>query len=115
MENSKDLQRVTELLEDLIAEEVVERTEEYREKASHYESTSDHYARLIRFLVEDNELDIKGKTAKALERFKRAEEGDAMNGYYQSTRYTCDREFEWRCYDEIKEICEKTIDKPIDL
>lgn len=115
MANNENLKRVSELLENLIAEEVVNRTEELREKASHFESTKDHYARLIRFLVEDNKLDIKGKTAKAFEEFKRAEKSDAMNGYYHSTPYTCDREFEWCSYDEIKEICEKTIDKPINL
>lgn len=115
MKNNENLQRVTELLEDLISEEVADRTEELREKASHFESIKDHYARLIRFLVEDNKLDIKGKTAKAFEEFKRAEESDAMNGYYHSTHYTCDREFEWCSYDEIKEICEKTIDKSVNL
>lgn len=107
MKNNENLKRVAELLESLIAEEVVDRTEELREKASDFESISSHYARLIRFLVEDNKLDISDKTAKALEALKRAEESDAMNGYYQSTSYTCNREFEWRCYDDIKEICEE--------
>lgn len=107
MKNNENLNRVSELVKNLIAEEVANRTEELREKASHFESISDHYVRLIRFLVEDNKLDIKGKTAKAFEEFKRAEESDAMNGYYQPTHYTCDREFEWCFYDEIKEICEK--------
>lgn len=107
MKNNENLNRVSELVENLITEEVANRTEELREKASHFESISGHYARLIHFLVEDNKLDISDKTAKALEAFKRAEESDAMNGYYQSTSYTCDKEFEWRCYDEIKEICEE--------
>lgn len=107
MKNNENLNRVSELVENLIAEEVANRTEELREKVSHYHTISDHYTRLIRFLVEDNKLDIKGKTAKAFEEFKRAEESDAMNGYYQSTHYTCDKEFEWCFYDEIKEICEK--------
>lgn len=107
MANNENLKRVSELLENLIAEEVIDRTEELREKASHFESTSDYYARLIRFLVKANKLDINDKTAKAFEAFKRAEESDARNGYYQSTRYTDYREFEWRSYNKIKEICEK--------
>lgn len=111
MKNSKDLQRVTELLEDLIAEEVVDRTEEYRGKASHYEYLCDHYASLIRFLVEETELDINSKTEKALEAFRRAEEGDARNGYCFATPNTNDAEIKWRCYNEIEKICEKSLDK----
>lgn len=107
MKNNENLNRVSKLVENLITEEVANRTEELKEKASHFESISDHYARLIRFLVEDNKLDIKNKAAKAFEEFKQAEESDARNGYYQSTPYTSDREFEWYCYDEIKEICKK--------
>lgn len=107
MKNNENLNRVSELVENLITEEAANRTEELREKASHFEFISDHYAGLIRLLVEDNKLDIKDKTAKAFEEFKQAEESDARNGYYHSTLYTRDKEFKWRFYNEIKEICEK--------
>lgn len=104
--NNENLTRVSELLNDLISDEVEERTSELEENLSHFKYLNARYRDLIKFLVRESKLDIPTKTAEALEEFRNAKECDDRNGYFTYTRYTNQKGYVYEQYEMIKKICD---------
>ena len=105
--NNENLKRVLNLLDDLISDEVEERTAELEKEVSHFKCSSDRYRDIIKFLVRESKLDIPAKTAEALEEFKNAKECDNRNGYSTYTSYTNRKGYVYEQYEMIKKICNR--------
>ena len=105
--NNENLKRVLNLLDDLISDEVEERTAELEKEVSHFKCSSARYKDLIKFLVRESKLDIPAKTAEALEEFKSAKECDDRNGYSAYTSYTNQKGYVYEQYEMIKKICDR--------
>ena len=105
--NNENLKRVLNLLDDLISDEVEERTAELEKEVSHFKCSSARYKDLIKFLVRESKLDIPAKTAEALEEFKNAKECDNRNGYSTYTSYTNRKGYAYEQYEMIKKICNR--------
>ena len=105
--NNENLKRVLNLLDDLISDEVEERTAEFEKEVSHFKCSSARYKDLIKFLVRESKLDIPAKTAEALEEFKNAKECDNRNGYSTYTSYTNRKGYVYEQYEMIKKICNR--------
>ena len=105
--NNENLTRVLNLLDDLISDEVEERTAELEKEVSHFKCSSTRYKDLIKFLVRESKLDIPAKTAEALEEFRSAKECDDRNGYFTYTSYTNQKEDIYKSYEMIKKICDR--------
>ena len=105
--NNENLKRVLNLLDDLISDEVEERTAELEKEVSHFKCSSARYKDLIKFLVRESKLDILAKTAEALEEFKNAKECDNRNGYSTYTSYTNRKGYVYEQYEMIKKICNR--------
>ena len=105
--NNENLKRVLNLLDDLISDEVEERTAELEKEVSHFKCSSARYKDLIKFLVRESKLDIPAKTAEALEEFKNAKECDDRNGYSAYTSYTNQKGYVYESYEMIKKICNR--------
>ena len=105
--NNENLKRVLNLLDDLISDEVEERTAELEKEVSHFKCSSARYKDLIKFLVRESKLDIPAKTAEALEEFKNAKECDDRNGYSTYTSYTNQKGYVYEQYEMIKKICNR--------
>ena len=105
--NNENLKRVLNLLDDLISDEVEERTAELEKEVSHFKCSSARYKDLIKFLVRESKLDIPAKTAEALEEFRNAKECDDRNGYFTYTSYTNQKEDIYKSYEMIKKICDR--------
>ena len=105
--NNENLKRVLNLLDDLISDEVEERTAELEKEVSHFKCSSARYKDLIKFLVRESKLDIPAKTAEAFEEFKNAKECDNRNGYSTYTSYTNRKGYVYEQYEMIKKICNR--------
>ena len=105
--NKENLTRVLNLLDDLISDEVEERTAELEKEVSHSKCSSARYRDLIKFLVRESKLDIPAKTAEALEEFRSAKECDDRNGYFAYTSYTSQKGYVYEQYEMIKKICDR--------
>ena len=105
--NNENLKRVLNFLDDLISDEVEERTAELEKEVSHFKCSSARYKDLIKFLVRESKLDIPAKTAEALEEFKNAKECDNRNGYSTYTSYTNRKGYVYEQYEMIKKICNR--------
>lgn len=105
--NNENLTRVSNLLNDLISDEVEERTAEFEKEVSHFKCLSARYKDLIKFLVRESKLDIPTKTAEALEEFKSAKECDDRSGYFVYTSYTNQKGYVYENYEMIKKICDR--------
>ena len=105
--NNENLKRVLNLLDDLISDEVEERTAELEKEVSHFKCSSARYKDLIKFLVRESKLDIPAKTAEALEEFRSAKECDDRNGYSTYTSYTNQKGYVYESYEMIKKICNR--------
>ena len=105
--NNENLKRVLNFLDDLISDEVEERTAELKKEVSHFKCSSARYKDLIKFLVRESKLDIPAKTAEALEEFKNAKECDNRNGYSTYTSYTNKKGYVYEQYEMIKKICNR--------
>ena len=105
--NNENLKRVLNLLDDLISDEVEERTAELEKEVSHFKCSSARYKDLIKFLVRESKLDIPAKTAEALEEFKNAKECDNRNGYSTYTNDTNLKGYVYEQYEMIKKICNR--------
>ena len=105
--NNENLKRVLNLLDDLISDEVEERTAELEKEVSHFKCSSARYRDIIKFLVRESKLDISAKTAEALEEFKNAKECDDRNGYSTYTSYTNQKGYVYENYEMIKKICNR--------
>ena len=105
--NNENLKRVLNFLDDLISDEVEERTAELKKEVSHFKCSSVRYKDLIKFLVRESKLDIPAKTAEALEEFKNAKECDNRNGYSTYTSYTNRKGYVYEQYEMIKKICNR--------
>ena len=105
--NNENLKRVLNLLDDLIFDEVEERTAELEKEVSHFKCSSARYKDLIKFLVRESKLDIPAKTAEALEEFRSAKECDDRNGYFTYTSYTYQKGYVYEQYEMIKKICDR--------
>ena len=105
--NNENLTRVLNLLDDLISDEVEERTAELEKEVSHFKCSSARYKDLIKFLVRESKLDIPAKTAEALEEFKNAKECDDRNGYSTYTSHTNRKGYVYEQYEMIKKICNR--------
>lgn len=105
--NNEHLKRVLNFLDDLISDEVEERTAELKKEVSHFKCSSARYKDLIKFLVRESKLDIPAKTAEALEEFKNAKECDNRNGYSTYTSYTNRKGYVYEQYEMIKKICNR--------
>ena len=105
--NNENLKRVLNLLDDLISDEVEERTAELEKEVSHFKCSSARYRDIIKFLVRESKLDIPAKTAEALEEFKNAKECDDRNGYSAYTSYTNQKGYAYESYEIIKKICDR--------
>ena len=106
--NNENLARVLNLLDDLISDEVEERTAELEKEVSHFKCSSARYKDLIKFLVRESKLDIPAKTAEALEEFRSAKECDDRNGYSTYTSYTNQKGYVYESYEMIKKICNRS-------
>lgn len=104
--NNENLTKISDLLNDLISDEVEERTSELEENLSHFKCLNARYRDLIKFLVRESKLDIPTKTAEALEEFRNAKECDDRNGYFTYTRYTNQKGYVYEQYEMIKKICD---------
>lgn len=104
--NNENLTRVSNLLNNLISDEVEERTAELEENLSHFQCLSARYRDLIKFLVRESKLDIPAKTAEALEEFKNAKKCDDRNDYFAYTSYTNQKGYVYEQYEMIKKICD---------
>lgn len=104
--NNENLTRVSNLLNDLISDEVEERMAELEKEVSHFQCLSARYRDLIKFLVRESKLDIPAKTAEALEEFKSAKKCDDRNGYFAYTSYTNQKGYVYEQYEMIKKICD---------
>lgn len=105
--NKENLTRVLNLLDDLISDEVEERTAELGKEVSHFKCSSARYKDLIKFLVRESKLDIPAKTAEALEEFRSARECDDRNGYFAYSSYTHQKGYVYESYEMIKKICDR--------
>ena len=105
--NNENLKRVLNFLDDLISDEVEERTAGLKKEVSHFKCSSARYKDLIKFLVRESKLDIPAKTAEALEEFKNAKECDNRNGYSTYTSYTNRKGYVYEQYEMIKKICNR--------
>ena len=105
--NNENLKRVLNFLDDLISDEVEERTAGLKKEVSHFKCSSARYKDLIKFLVRESKLDIPAKTAEALEEFKSAKECDHRNGYSTYTSYTNRKGYVYEQYEMIKKICNR--------
>ena len=105
--NKENLTRVLNLLDDLISDEVEERTAELEKEVSHFKCSSAQYKDLIKFLVRESKLDIPAKTAEALEEFRSAKECDDRNSYFAYTSYTNQKGYVYESYEMIKKICDR--------
>ena len=105
--NKENLTRVLNLLDDLISDEVEERTAELEKEVSHFKCSSARYRDLIKFLVRESKLDIPTKTAEALEEFRNAKECDDRNGCFTYTSYTNQKGYVYEQYEMIKKICDR--------
>ena len=105
--NNENLKRVLNLLDDLISDEVEERTAELEKEVSHFKCSSARYKDLIKFLVRESKLDIPAKTAEALEEFRSAKECDDANGCFIYTSHTNQKGYVYESYEMIKKICNR--------
>ena len=105
--NNENLKRVLNLLDDLISDEVEERTAELEKEVSHFKCSSARYRDIIKFLVRVSKLDISAKTAEALDEFKNVKECDNRNGYSTYTSYTNRKGYVYEQYEMIKKICNR--------
>ena len=105
--NNENLKRVLNLLDDLISDEVEERTAELEKEVSHFKCSSARYKDLIKFLVRESKLDIPAKTAEAFEEFKIAKECDDVNGCFTYTSHTNQKGYVYESYEMIKKICNR--------
>ena len=105
--NNENVKSVLTLLDDLMADEVEERTAELEKEVSHFKCSSARYRDIIKFLVRESKLDIPAKTAEALEEFKNAKECDNRNGYSTYTSYTNRKGYVYEQYEMIKKICNR--------
>ena len=105
--NNENLKRVLNLLDDLISDEVEERTAELEKEVSHFKCSSARYKDLIKFLVRESKLDIPAKTAEAFEEFKIAKECDDANGCSTYTSHTKQKGYVYESYEMIKKICNR--------
>lgn len=105
--NNENLTRVLNLLDDLISDEVEERTAKLGKELTHFSCSSARYKELIKFLVREFEIDIPAKTAEALEEFRSAKECDDRNGYSTYTKYTNQKGYAYENYEMIKKICDR--------
>ena len=93
--NKENLTRVSNLLNDLISDEVEERTSELEENLSHFKCLSARYRDLIKFLVRESKLE-----------FRNAKEHDDRNSYFAYTSYTNQKGYVYEQYEMIKKICD---------
>ena len=104
--NNENMTRLQNLLNDLIFDEVEERTSELEKNLSRFKCLSARYRDLIKFLVRESKLDIPAKTAEALKEFKSAKECDDRNGYFAYTSYTNQKGYIYEQYEMIQKICD---------
>ena len=94
-------------MDDLISDEVEERTAELEKEVSHFKCSSARYRDIIKFLVRESKLDIPAKTAEALEEFRIAKKCDEANGCSTYTSYTNRKGYVYEQYEMIKKICNR--------
>ena len=105
--NNENLKRVLNLLDDLISDEVEERTAELEKEVSHFKCSRARYRDISKVVDRECKLDIPAKTAEALEEFKNAKECDDRNGYSTYTSYTNQKGYVYESYEMIKKICNR--------
>ena len=105
--NNENLKRVLNLLDDLISDEVEERTAELEKEVSHFKCSSARYKDLIKFLVRESKLDISAKTAEAFEEFKIAKEWDDTNRCFNYKNNTNQKGYADESYKKKKKICNR--------